>query len=142
MKNKPFSKKAKNNIYTGAEYLASLDDGREIWYDGKKVKDVSNHPAFRNAARSVARFYDAMHNPELQDDLLLQDEHGIITHKFFAPSHSNQELDAARKAIAISQRVNYGWMGRTPDYKAAFMGQQLGCKRIETKIWQLFSLLI
>ena len=122
MKNKPFSTKKENKIYTGQEYLASLDDGREIWYDGKKVKDVSTHPAFRNSARSVARFYDAMHNPELQDDLLLEDEHGIITHKFFAPSHSNKELDAARKAIAISQRVNYGWMGRTPDYKAAFMG--------------------
>jgi len=49
MKNKPFSKNKENKIYTGAEYLESLNDGREVWYDGEKVKDVSRHPAFRNA---------------------------------------------------------------------------------------------
>lgn len=122
MKNKPFTTKKENKIYTGEEYLASLNDGREIWFDGNKVKNIATHPAFRNSARSVARFYDAMHNPDMQEDLLLEDEYGIITHKFFAPSHSRKELNAARHAIAISQRVNYGWMGRTPDYKAAFMG--------------------
>ena len=29
----------------------------------------------------------------------------------------------SRKAIDIWQRINYGWMGRSPDYKAAFMAQ-------------------
>lgn len=121
MKNKPFSKMMENKLYTGEGYLESLDDGREVWFDGKKVKNVAKHPAFRNAARSVARFYDANHNPELQNDLLLVDEYDQVTHKFFAPSYSQGELRAARDAVAISQRVNYGWMGRTPDYKAAFM---------------------
>ncbi len=40
---------------TGAEYLASLDDGREVWLRGERVKDIANHPAFRNSARSIAR---------------------------------------------------------------------------------------
>ena len=37
---------------TGAEYLESLRDGREIWLYGERVEDVTTHPAFRNMARS------------------------------------------------------------------------------------------
>ncbi len=35
---------------TGEEYLKSLQDGREIYIYGERVKDVTTHPAFRNAA--------------------------------------------------------------------------------------------
>ena len=31
--------------YTGAEYLSSLQDGREIYIHGERVKDVTQHPA-------------------------------------------------------------------------------------------------
>ena len=48
---------------TGEEYLESLRDGREVWIDGERVTDVTEHPAFRNATRSVARLYDALHDP-------------------------------------------------------------------------------
>ena len=41
--------------FTGAEYLESLKDGREVYIYGERVKDVTTHPAFRNAARTIAR---------------------------------------------------------------------------------------
>jgi 4-hydroxyphenylacetate 3-monooxygenase len=37
------------------------------------------------------------------------------------PSYSPEELYAARDAIAAWARLSYGFMGRSPDYKAAFM---------------------
>lgn len=40
--------------FTGEEYLASLRDDREIYIYGDRVKDVTSHPAFRNAAASMA----------------------------------------------------------------------------------------
>jgi aromatic ring hydroxylase len=43
-------------------YLESLRDGCEVYIYGERVKDVTAHPAFRNAARSVARLYDALHD--------------------------------------------------------------------------------
>jgi aromatic ring hydroxylase len=49
---------------TGAEYLESLRDQREVWIYGERVKDVTLHPAFRNQARMVARMYDALHHPQ------------------------------------------------------------------------------
>ena len=33
-----------------------------------------------------------------------------------------EESIAGRDAIAEWQRITYGWMGRSPDYKAAFLG--------------------
>jgi 4-hydroxyphenylacetate 3-monooxygenase len=43
---------------TGAEYLRALNDGRRVFIDGEAVKDVTAHPAFRQAARSIANLYD------------------------------------------------------------------------------------
>ena len=34
--------------------LRSLNDGRRVFVGGESVKDVTAHPAFRQAARSVA----------------------------------------------------------------------------------------
>jgi 4-hydroxyphenylacetate 3-monooxygenase len=54
--------KGKKRPFTGAEYLESLRDGREVYIYGERVADVTKHPAFRNAAVSVAKLYDALHD--------------------------------------------------------------------------------
>ena len=111
------------DLLTGDDFLASLDDGREVWIGGERVASVVDHPAFATSAKSVARLYDLLHTPEHRDVLTMTDRSGIVTHRFFAPSYTAQELAGARDAIAVWQRDTYGWMGRTPDYKAAFMAQ-------------------
>ena len=115
--------KTKNNLLTGQAFLDSIRDGREVWYAGARVKDVTTHPAFRISARNIARLYDSLHDPTNREQLTRTDKYGILTHKFFAPSYTAKELLEARDAIALWQRMTYGWMGRTPDYKAAFMAQ-------------------
>ena len=82
----------KNDLLTGQTFLDSIRDGREVWYDGQRVKDVTNHPAFRVSARSIARLYDSLHDPACREQLTKIDKHGILTHKFFAPSYNAQEL--------------------------------------------------
>ena len=52
---------------TGAEYLCSLNDGRRVFVDGEAVKDVTAHPAFRQAARSIASLYDIAAAPQLRE---------------------------------------------------------------------------
>ncbi|HYQ20593.1 MAG TPA: 4-hydroxyphenylacetate 3-hydroxylase N-terminal domain-containing protein, partial [Xanthobacteraceae bacterium] len=114
---------AKGRPFTGAEYLASLRDGREVYVYGERVDDVTTHPAFRNAARSIARLYDALHDPKTKDLLTSPTDTGSggYTHKFFRAAHSRDELIAQRDAIAQWARMSYGWMGRSPDYKASLM---------------------
>src|SRR5262249_59237257 len=58
---------AKGRPFTGAEYLASLRDGRDVYIYGERVDDVTTHPAFRNAARSIARLYDALHDGKTKE---------------------------------------------------------------------------
>jgi 4-hydroxyphenylacetate 3-monooxygenase len=109
--------------YTGKEFLDSLDDGREVWIYGERVRDVTAHPAFRNSARSVARLYDALHDPAQRAALTAPTDtgNGGFTHPFFKAPHSAEDLRASRDAIVGWQHLVYGFMGRTPDYKAAFL---------------------
>ena len=108
--------------FTSKEFIESLRDGREIWIYGERVKDVSTHPAFRNTVRMLARLYDALHD---QRKTILCTEtdtgNGGYTHKFFKAARNAEEMVGARDAIAEWARVTYGWMGRSPDYKAAFL---------------------
>jgi len=114
---------AKDRPFTGTEYLESLRDGREVWIHGERVEDVTTHPAFRNAARSIARLYDALHDPRSKETLTCPTETGTggFTHKCFRVARSREDLIGQREAIAHWARMSYGWMGRTPDYKASLM---------------------
>ena len=109
---------------TGDEYVESLRDSREIYVYGDRVKDVTTHPAFRNPVRMTARLYDALHDPTTRGVLTGPTDSGGdgYTHRFFTTPHSVEDLVADQRAIAAWARMSYGWMGRSPDYKASFLG--------------------
>ncbi|GAB4546318.1 MAG: 4-hydroxyphenylacetate 3-hydroxylase N-terminal domain-containing protein [Phycisphaerales bacterium] len=106
---------------TGAEHLERLRDERRVFIEGELVEDVTEHPSMRNAVRSIAGLYDALHDPELRDVLCVEADAGPprLTHRAFRASRSREDLLATRDAIAAWSRLSYGWMGRTPDYKAS-----------------------
>src|SRR5580693_6885909 len=108
---------------TGAEYLDSLRDDRTVFIYGERVKDVTTHPAFRNTARMVARLYDAMYSPKHADKIMVPTDtgNGGKTHAFFKAPRSMDDLLAGRNAIAEWAKLTYGWLGRSPDYKASFL---------------------
>lgn len=106
---------------TGKEYLDSLNDGREVWIYGKRVTNITEHPAFRNSARMIARVYDAMHDAATRNIITAPTENGGFTHRYFLAPRTPDEQLAARDAVAETQRVTYGWMGRSPDYKGSFL---------------------
>nr|WP_042180079.1 4-hydroxyphenylacetate 3-hydroxylase N-terminal domain-containing protein [Kibdelosporangium sp. MJ126-NF4]CEL14197.1 4-hydroxyphenylacetate 3-monooxygenase [Kibdelosporangium sp. MJ126-NF4]CTQ88565.1 4-hydroxyphenylacetate 3-monooxygenase (EC 1.14.13.3) [Kibdelosporangium sp. MJ126-NF4] len=110
--------------FTGEEYIESLSDSREIFLYGDRVKDVTRHPAFHNAVRMTARLYDALHDPESRPVLTTATDTGSggYTHRFFTTPRSAEDLVADQQAIAAWARLSYGWMGRSPDYKASFLG--------------------
>ncbi|MFJ9785578.1 4-hydroxyphenylacetate 3-hydroxylase family protein [Amycolatopsis sp. NPDC101161] len=109
---------------TGAEYVESLRDGREIYLYGERIKDPVAHPAFHNPIRMTARLYDALHDPKHQDVLTKPVDGGGTgyTHRFFTTPKTVEDLVGDQKAIAAWARMSYGWMGRSPDYKASFLG--------------------
>jgi len=108
---------------TGGEYLQSLRDGREVYIYGEQVEDVTEHPAFRNTARMTARLYDALHDKKRKSNILVPTDtgNGGETHAFFKAPKTLEDCIAGRDAIAEWARITYGWLGRSPDYKAAFL---------------------
>ena len=59
-------------LRTGKEHLESLRDGRVVYVGCEKVDDVTRHPAFRNAARTVAAIYDMKADPANRDVMTLR----------------------------------------------------------------------
>ena len=114
--------KGKNRPFNGKEYIESLRDEREIYIYGERVKDVTKHPAFRNSVQSIARLYDALHSSDSKEILTCDTDTGSggYTHRFFRYATNSDDLFAQRSAMAEWAKMSYGWMGRTPDYKASF----------------------
>ena len=61
-------------IRTGEEYRAGLRDGREVWIDGERVRDVTVHPAFKPVVELKTRMYDMAHEPASVEIMSYQED--------------------------------------------------------------------
>ena len=52
-------------IRRGEQLLRSLRDGRQLFIDGDRAKDVTTDPRLAAAALSLAGLYDMQHDPAL-----------------------------------------------------------------------------
>ncbi len=50
-------------MMTGAEYRASLDDGRATFFEGDRIDDIPGHPILGVATDVVADCYDRFYSP-------------------------------------------------------------------------------
>ncbi|MFH8613698.1 4-hydroxyphenylacetate 3-hydroxylase family protein [Streptomyces sp. NPDC017979] len=101
-------------IRSGRHYLDALRDGREVWLDGERVKDVTSHPAFRNTAASIAGLYDLARD-SAHSSVLTSD--GV--HRAYVVPRTQADLVARRAAYKVWAEASYGFLGRTPDYMAS-----------------------
>jgi 4-hydroxyphenylacetate 3-monooxygenase len=61
-------------IRTGAQYLESIRDSREVYMDGERVADLATHPMFKPLIDIRARIYDMQHEAATRDILAYQEE--------------------------------------------------------------------
>jgi len=101
---------------TGARYLESLRDEREIWYRGKRITDVTTHPELREMAHSLARIYDMQHAPETRDVMTYEQENGLrASYSYYLPTEP-EELLLRRRNTEVWVREVFGMCGRLPDF--------------------------
>src|SRR5262245_37682091 len=106
---------------TGAAYLQSLNDGRQVFVDGERVADVAAHPAFREAARSIARLYDMAARPELRETMTFPSPTtGLPVLRAYQIPRTHADLRARRLASEKWAEATFGLMGRTLDHVAGF----------------------
>jgi 4-hydroxyphenylacetate 3-monooxygenase len=103
-------------LRTGAQYRDSLRDGRQIWINGERVKDVTTHPAFKPIVDIRARIYDMAHEPELKPVMAYRDaatgQENCIGYKL---PHSQEDWAAKRRALDTVMRDIKGYAVRVGD---------------------------
>jgi 4-hydroxyphenylacetate 3-monooxygenase len=108
-------------LRTGADYLESLRDGRQVFVDGEKVKDVTTHPAFAGGARSLAKLFDIAAAPENRERMTFTSpKTGNPVWRAYQIPKSHADLKAKRLAAEVWAEATFGLMGRTPDHVAGF----------------------
>ncbi len=106
---------------TGAEYLRALNDGRRVFLDGEAVKDVTAHPAFRQAARSIANLYDIAAAPALRERMTFTSpKTGEPVQRAWQIPKTHADLRARRLFSETWAEATFGLMGRAPDHVAGF----------------------
>ena len=101
-------------LKTGSEHLRQLKDGRIVYIGSEKVEDVTSHPAFRNAARTIAAIYDLKREHSFEED-------GERCSDYYLRARTKEDLQRRRRAHEAIARASYGLLGRSPDHVASFV---------------------
>jgi 4-hydroxyphenylacetate 3-monooxygenase len=106
---------------TGDAYVASLRDGRAVFLDGERVKDVTGHPAFAEPIRRIAQTYERAHAAGSDPALTFADAAGTRHSCMWLVPRSAEDLAARRRLHRFWAEPSYGLMGRTPDHVACVL---------------------
>lgn len=101
-------------LLTGEEYLESIRDGRRVHVGGELVRDVTAHPAFRNAAHSFAMIYDRKRAPENRGVMTFEEDGDIFSTYFLMP-RTREDLQRRFETHRRIASWTYGLMGRAQD---------------------------
>lgn len=100
---------------TGTHHLKSLADGRVVFLNGERVENPVDHPAFRNATRTVAHLYDLQSdNPEVMT--FRSPTNGRQVGRQWQLPRSAEDLALRRQAMTLWSRASCGFFGRSPDH--------------------------
>jgi 4-hydroxyphenylacetate 3-monooxygenase len=107
-------------LKTGEQHLESLRDGRTVYIGSEKVNDVTAHPAFRNAARSIAAIYDMKADPANREAMSFEED-GQRYSTYFLRAKTREDLEKRRQAHVKIAMMSYGLLGRSPDHVSSFV---------------------
>ena len=106
-------------LMSGKEYLETLRDGRAIYIGSERIEDVTTHPAFRNAARTVAAIYDLKADPADTD--LSYEEGGERFPAYTLRARTREDLLKRTRAHRRIADLTLGMFGRSPDHVPSYV---------------------
>ena len=90
-------------LRTAEQYLASLRDGRRVWFRGERVDDVTSHPVIRRGAEQAALDFAMGHDPA-HAALWTAEVFGARASRFYAGPACIDDLRARASLIEASTR--------------------------------------
>jgi 4-hydroxyphenylacetate 3-monooxygenase len=105
-------------VTNAKKYLSSLQDDREIYIDGERIKDVTKDYRFIGAAETMAELLQMQHDPDLSDTLTYSSpSSGDKVGMSHIQPRSMQDVKARGDAMKVWMDATCGMLGRSPDYK-------------------------
>ncbi|MEA2897872.1 MAG: 4-hydroxyphenylacetate 3-monooxygenase [Bradyrhizobium sp.] len=102
----------------GSDYVASLRDNRQVWYDGRKI-DVVEHSATRGIIRTLAALYDQQHADAHCDAMtFVSPDSGHRVSRSYQLPKTRQHLTAKWKNSHRWMELSLGQLPRLPDFMA------------------------
>lgn len=89
-------------LMTGNEYIQSLDDGRQVYIEGEKVRRVSEHQALRPMVQTMSKIYDLQHRPDYHELFSYITESGEKVSRVYKLPHT---IDDLRRRREMTQAV-------------------------------------
>ncbi|HWL26132.1 MAG TPA: 4-hydroxyphenylacetate 3-hydroxylase N-terminal domain-containing protein [Ureibacillus sp.] len=87
-------------LMTGKQYKDSLNDGREVYIDGEKVKgNIADHPAFKPIIDVKARMYDINHEEKYKERCTVTLEDGDVISRGYSMPKTKEDLASIRTYV-------------------------------------------
>lgn len=103
-----------SGVRTENDNLHSLRDDRKVYVDGELVEDVTTHPAFAGAARSIAKLYDIAAGPANEAVMTFVIPDGERALRAYQIPRTYADLEDRRLAAEIWAESMFGLMDRSP----------------------------
>lgn len=112
----PAAAGVQKGLRTGAEFKASLDDGRKVWVDGKLLDKVTDCPGLNAGIDLLAEMFDDQFKPEYQKaTTMIEPSTGARVSRSWQLPRTHQELAERRAMIEYTTSKTGGAFGRPPD---------------------------
>jgi 4-hydroxybutyryl-CoA dehydratase/vinylacetyl-CoA-Delta-isomerase len=106
-------------LITAEQYKASLNDGRQVYYKGEKVKNVATHPDLSVCVNVMAIDYEMAENPETRDLAVMKDPNtGEEISRYYYKPQNADDLIKAHELIVKATELGDGYIPLAHDIGA------------------------
>lgn len=103
------------HLKTGEQFKESLQDGRQVYYKGELIEDVTTHPATAGGVNILASLYDEQQQDPGRDLTTYEREDGERVTAAYMVTKTRDDLRFRREGIEYVTRKTFGVLGRGMD---------------------------
>ncbi|MBF6569856.1 MAG: hypothetical protein IVW54_13380 [Candidatus Binataceae bacterium] len=108
-------------LRTGKEFIAGLNDGRQVYANGGLIRDVTQDEAFGGVCRELAKLYDLQHDAQIGPAITCRSPNASAYTCSLMQAHDWPSMEHRVRGERMRADAVNGMMGRLPDFVNAVM---------------------
>jgi 4-hydroxybutyryl-CoA dehydratase / vinylacetyl-CoA-Delta-isomerase len=118
-------------LRTPGQYIASLRDGRQVFFRGERVDDVTTHPIIGTAVKHAAIDYEIAESPEYRD-LAIIDHDGTAFSRYYGVPTTSDELLKRSALVEACTRAGATLVTLIKEIGTdALLGMRMACDQVD-----------